>query len=550
MPPPASVARNKCLLVCESQLAVFLTSRLQRSMPEREFHQVVAVDEAWRKLQDEEYHWLIAFDTSPASSESLSLHNTRHEIPPAVELAREWTRNQSDRHAIIITEGASWDRLPWKMRPGLLGCPYSALFHCPDLLPEMIHASEGGYPYVFPTTVKLRLHAIQDSESARPVLSFEGLDEGPWGPSLDLRLGSMPDVHLQSDCGMSMNQWGEASRRFVSCLPETRKQAVVAAGQSLWNAAKDGPSTPSVLTWIRESERDIRCRIWEDTGHEAPCPPFIHVHLVGSPEMLSVPIELGADQNEGTEMLCERIPFVWRPKASTSDGNRWNSADPGRLTIVYSCASDVLVPGRTGSLRGFKAIKQLKPHVKRIAGSLSSLGGRPVHATKVARLQKALTAVPGGSGASAYVISHGIHDGSADDSGIVVGPSLPDGRGEIVDAMKLTPLEGLQPRSFLYLNTCELGCQQSFEQAKGSYYAGFAQAAVQGGICREIICNRWGVTAKFALLQADLFFRLKPRTVQGRASALMHARRRVLRQSRREDNQDVTGLAAMHVYIL
>ena len=54
-----------------------------------------------------------------------------------------------------------------------------------------------------------------------------------------------------------------------------------------------------------------------------------------------------------------------------------------------------------------------------------------------------------------------------------------------------------------------------------NFHSSFAGALIRESVCREAICNRWSVSQERALDIAEKFYWFKPRTVYGRAVALL-----------------------------
>lgn len=451
---------------------------------------------------------------------------------PGSALARRWTEERDGKaagRAVVLTETQWWNS-DVAFSDRLLGLPKIGWdWYLPQLI-EMIHAAEAGVILLPPTTITYGVE-VEDSTIW---LRYLRVGEGPLAPLLRRRLegsgGARECTHREC-----------SSRPFLAVLQSRegdRRGAVLRLTRAVYNTLAGTGFLDEVREIAREAIDKLKIRAPKDRIGPYP----VHLHLECDPAAFSLPIDLALREDaDGRDVLCMKLPVVWllrrsedEPSAGPTPHNETGYSSEG-FTAAHS---GTIAASFDGLL--FPAITGVEQHSIKILET-AGVKTAPTALTSTECLVRLFK--EGQLGRTVHVTAHGVHNREADCSGVLV--SSDAAAQNVVEARELADPDG--PRvHFAFFNCCELGYRDD-EAAADSFHSSFTGALIRRAACREAICNRWSVSQKQALAIAEEFYLLKPRTVYGRALALLAARRRLLDRDPNAE-KDLSWLAPIHVW--
>jgi hypothetical protein len=531
-----------CVLVAADpqEFADCLAEALQEVTDEYDVDSVCSIESARERLADRHFRWLIISERLPEGGKGSTLTGR----PNGAVFAQEYLNDSShpDLQAIVLTEN-TWPHLDWKFDVRLIGIPKaSPALNEPHLLVDMMHAGEAGSIFAPPTTITLEIWAGDPGTMA--VLS---VDDGPLQKDIGdiVRDRLRPrTVTVEGDVESGV----AAFRSTIDADATVRSEALKDFAHRLCDALKP----PGAFARLLDDVRKLAVRMFKAEALNRVDLSLVHLHIRCEPEMLALPLDLALPKFTGFPHLCNLLPVSWRIRWDGRENNdvvrRFNPTNYRHFRAVYSCCD----PVRLNGLRPFSALAEAPGAVRAIADVLGVGADCAMHISDGPSCQRALGAShSNGEGQCAYVLTHGLHGQPADRTGFVVGPRPGTQEADWVTAEHLIPQPEAGARRFFYFNCCELGAQETDANSKGSYVGSFLQGLLYHGVCAEAICNRWSVNFEWASFMATEFYRHKPRTAQGRTSALFFARRRTRQaMNRRFDatQNDISWLAPVHVW--
>ncbi len=545
--------KPRLLIVCSraAQEETFRTL-LSKQLPNFEIYSTSSLDSAGKELANKKksyFSWLLVWERIAEGEDDFALADD------GADLAKKWLKKNKRGRAIIVT-GPSWDNRPWKFRDRLLGIPEQWLGEA-SVLADMIAAADAGASFLPPTTVSLE---FTKNDKGNCSLRLFGDPEGP----LSTYLTKKYFREISHDPDGSFGNFAEIQSAFREALKSPNEEQRRKKLLQLSTDLREELEKCKLFSWLINGVKASQDALWHfsrNDKYRLPC--LIHLHLMcARPEMLSVPLGLAMIEPEARPKgyLAAMVPITWRVNCDGSSDSfpekqKWNITDTDNLKALYSCCEDLRVdlPNGREELEA-AAINTAKEEAKEVLKLVGLDTQQPQHVFDSDSLRSALISSAGNTRRSIHLVCHGVHFTDGDYSGIVVGPvSGEPGKGQLVTANNLSPdhSNGEEGPRFIYLNCCELGKQNPRTEGSASYFGGFAEAAIREGVCRELICNRWTVSSDSALSLVKKFYSFQPRTVQGRAAALLHARLAEMQRTKlllRVGQYNLTWLTPIHIW--
>lgn len=497
-------------------------------------------------LRTTQYRWLIVGQHA-RSGHGVEL--SRAAVACGVGFAQKFIAGNPDRRAVVVVDW-TWEGIEVKPSRRLFYLrPCEVINVGGAFLVETIRSAEEGCCFVPPTVVTLSISRHGNAHRLR----VEDIEGGPLKVYIETRLQQQPFRDRRAT--QVVSGFTSAARtlaaevRKTCCTPKTLRAALVRISRRMARSlGVRRRSSPSLVELLHDAARDALSERWyspSDPVELSGAGPYpVHLHIRGPARILSLPFDL-ALMSDNHGHLCVHLPVVWRwPNDRPSDPAKVNPLDLAHIRAAYSCHEQVLVSGAPGPLPGLAGVQE---EVSQIATLLGLRKGQWGEVRSVESLRNAFGTDASDVRRGVHVASHGVHGACPDDSGIVVGPvsGLAPSRGVVVKAAQLRD----SGAAFAYVNCCRTG--QCDPAPAASYSGGFAQAAVQAGVCAEMIGNRWPVHDRWACRLAMEFYRLRPLTVHGRAVALLRARLVVLKEMTEKLHElplDPTWLAPIHIW--
>jgi hypothetical protein len=502
--------------------------------------------EAERLTGNKSYRWVIVDEKVPGETDTIEAKQSDagNGAWDAFAFARSWVKAGKARRAIVITE-LLFPRV--RLTDQVFAVERRRAFPCEGIA-DMIRAGDGDVTPIMPTVVRVRFSHRQSRRARntksvdRCVIEFIACCSGPLEYYFEDERSKRLKRRSHSD---QFGDFGALSAQFQSLrLKEEsgeRLEAALKVARDLWDALPES----GLMRWLLAIAEEARRSLFETPEPDPnrfPCPFLLQV--VAKAEMTAVPLDLAISSDGGTGHICARIPVTWRIETenapdATEDDRSWNRTSYRHFRAVSSCHSDCIAEGMR-----FRAVTDARKRMRKVLRNLGLPKSYAKHVRDTKSLQEVMK-VEQQHRCCAYVLSHGMEA-----LGIVVGPAPKDVYGAIVSAGELAPHSGCQRRRFVYFNCCDLGHQQTAQQFRSRYFGGFAHEMLQRGVCFELICNRWSVSADWACRLAEEFYIQRPSTAPGRAMALLNARVRIEEEmSRSAGGQiDPTWLAPIHMW--
>ena len=489
-----------------------------------------------------EASWLIIWENTQPTYEG--------GISEAVHLAQNWLTKYENGRAIIVTNSNSWDTLNWKFNKRLLGIPLLLLDTHHFLINEMINAGDLGCGFIPPTVINLSFDkdcCLKDISVSHggPLYGFLRQNLEPINDAItrqEILANRLEDIDFQKLLNKNINYRDvlnlahNLSNDFFNELVQKLKNITGLALNCFWS----GKSPLS-----------------SDSDFNSPCPIHLHISFDSQSDILAVPLDIVRNGEEsGFEHLCTVFPVVWRPNRNSSNNHTYaeenlniNEHKHDEFHGIYSCESSVSIDDHK-----FSEIEGAKDHINDILSIISHNNKTPIFATNRERFRSSLIRQSNETNSSVYILTHGFHCDPEESASVVIGPDGAGMNGERANAIYLEPYTVKEEFgvTFAYFNCCELAFHTSYTISMRKYFAGFADAAMKLGVCREGIFNRWSVTAEYACILAKEFHRMNPITVHGRANALRRAR--IILRKKMAEKEDIgqqlnpTWLAPMHLW--
>lgn len=525
------------LIVCEQpNLGDSLSYFIHRDLPDFDIKVCTSYADAESYLHTTAMNWLLAWEGT-ATGEWGIVDERVVQDPEGVQLAKKWLDASASHRAILLTQ-SYWDKLPWTFCNRLSAIPLNKLsLNGSHVIMDIINAGENGFTLVLPTIVKLH---FQKDRWGRCYLTRKESTDGPLKDLVEAELQHCPEKQFVGPFKQLANSFRDASLeddagRSREKLISTSKRIGQVLGQ-------DG-LLRSLFVAMQKS-----LQLWGD-ARICPSGPFpVHLHLTCNPEMLAVPLDLALHEGDGMSHTNTIFPVTWRLRTAQrsrprSDLEReYNLTNNSELRAAYS--------GDMQSSIGndiYEALPNAHNEIKAILGcSENECDGRH-HANDLSKLKNLLISPANRLPYNVHVAGHGTNGNLGDNAGLVL-----DG-GIRVNAQALIPNEGETGPGFAYFNCCRLATQDTTNRNTSSYFGGFAEGVVITGFCNEVICNRWSVSDLLCSEIAREFYRVKQRTVFGRASALLRARLRIAEKVKTMEEHyqlDLTGLSPVHIWAL
>jgi hypothetical protein len=487
--------------------------------------------EVQETLEKGDFTWLVIAERLPFESNvTVNLPHGGTESVPAedehmagFQLAVRWVMSRSPnapvRRAVVFSE-SDWDGPRVFFTRRILGTPTIGWENRSAEFLEMIHAADR--EVVFPATV-IRFRFEKDDEAC--TLRFDGVEDGPLQVFLEHTLNSQ-NLSLGFEFQFDDRQYTEVQKAEDDVV---RQREVKALTHQLHQSLESSGFLAMLEGILRRLDDK-----W-------PFQPYaIQLHIISNAQALRCPIDIALRSGGSTRgLLCNRLPIVWRLDLG-NDGIRSEQRmqsnafrySEGSFAVVYSNTPDATF---TYDAKQYDKIGGVDKHSAAILASVG-LADVPQEASSKDDLARIFR--EGQNMRRVHVTAHGFHCNDADYAGVLV-PTDPDS-DKVATVQTLKSLDSL-PVEFAYFNCCDLGYHEVPETTEYSFHACFAEALISERVCRETICNRWTVTQECAFDVADHFYQWKPRTIQGRAVAL------VLARLRSRQINDVSWLAPVHV---